>query len=73
MPLYRLVRWVAPPEYAKDDYGVKYLVDRGLRQVVWEGHSQEEYSRQLKMVENIPVPKDTTYNMEKDGIVIVNQ
>ena len=61
---YRLVRWVVPPEYITDENDVKHLVDPGLRQVVWEGRSKEEYLRQLKMVQNVPVPKNTTYAME---------
>lgn len=37
----------------------------GFKQQVWEGRSRSDAERQLRMMENIPVPRGTTYTLEQ--------
>lgn len=36
-----------------------------LSQRVWEGYTEKQAKQQLKLVESVPVPKGTTYEISK--------
>ena len=63
---WKLIRQILPESKIRDQETGDILdIVPGFKQQVWEGQSRSEGERQLRMMEDILVPRGTTYTLEQ--------